>query len=79
MVTINMTEFRRNLPSYLDDVEQGETILITVRGKVVARLVPEGEPAEMALDRIRAYRHAAIVNDVVAPLDLTWSGDIDHV
>jgi prevent-host-death family protein len=38
MSEINVKEVRRNLSTILDNVEQGEEIIITRRGKKVARM-----------------------------------------
>lgn len=52
--TIPAGEFKARCLAILDEVEAtGETIVITKRGKAVARLLPP-EPAEDAKDRIRA-------------------------
>jgi prevent-host-death family protein len=40
MATIGVRELRQNASQYLDRVRSGETIEVSVRGRVVARLVP---------------------------------------
>ena len=49
--TIQASEAKTHFLRILDDVERGETITITRRGKVVARIVPD-EAARQ--ERIRA-------------------------
>jgi prevent-host-death family protein len=60
MREIQASEAKTHLPQLLDDVEQGETIIITCHGRPIARLVPEAErrQAEIdeALENIRALR-----------------------
>lgn len=41
MQEVKITELRQHLPEYLRRVASGDEIAVTVRGKVVARLVPE--------------------------------------
>lgn len=41
MAKVKVTELRQNLPAYLARVEKGETVEVTVRGRVIARIVPE--------------------------------------
>src|SRR6185369_7539849 len=41
MSEVNVTELRQNLPDYLAEVRKGKELKITVRGKVIARIVPE--------------------------------------
>ena len=55
MVEIGAFEAKNTLGALLDRVEHGEQILITRRGKPVARLVPAGA----GFDREKARRAAA--------------------
>lgn len=43
MKKVNFTDFRENASSYLDDVEDGQTIQISRHGKVIAEIVPPSE------------------------------------
>ncbi len=45
MTAIGVRELRQNASKYLARVQAGETIEVTARGKVVARLVPAVEDA----------------------------------
>ena len=40
MKEVNVTELRNNLPAYLGMVKAGEELLLTSRGKKIARLTP---------------------------------------
>ncbi len=75
MQQINITELRLHLPVYLDRVRRGEQLQVTVRGQVVARLIPEQNPADAARDRLIALRSQSRVGDVVSPLEVGWSND----
>jgi prevent-host-death family protein len=48
---------KTHLPQLLDEVERGETIIITRRGRRIARIVPEAERRQQeisqAIDNIR--------------------------
>jgi prevent-host-death family protein len=54
MHTVGVFEAKNRLTALLDEVEEGGEVLITRRGKPIARLVP----AEVGFDRTKA-RHAA--------------------
>ncbi len=41
MIEISVLELRKNLRDYLRLVEQGEILVITKRGKSIARILPE--------------------------------------
>src|SRR2546423_1249097 len=43
---VGVRELRQNLSKYLDRVKAGEDLVVTERGKVVARLVPAGPGAD---------------------------------
>jgi prevent-host-death family protein len=45
--SFSVTEARRNLPSLIREVEKGETVEVTRRGKPVAVLIPTKEYAEL--------------------------------
>lgn len=62
MREVQASEAKTHLPQLLDDVERGETILITRHGRPIARLVPEAGRRQaginQAVDNIRAMRQS---------------------
>ncbi len=60
MREIQATEAKAKLLKSLDDVEKGETVIITRRGKRIARVVPETvrrqEDIDRAVENIKALR-----------------------
>lgn len=60
MREIHASEAKRRLPQLLDDVERGETLVITRHGRRIARLVPEVDrrqhEVDQALATIRSLR-----------------------
>lgn len=44
--TAGIRDLKSRLSSYLKDVKEGEEILISERGKTIARIVPVGTPRE---------------------------------
>ena len=54
MKEVNVTKLRQNLPGYLAEVQRGERIKVTSRGKVVAELSPPARSPDMvAAARVR--------------------------
>jgi prevent-host-death family protein len=53
---VQASEAKTHLPQLLDEVERGETIIITRHGRPIARLVPEvsqrQQEIDMAIDNI---------------------------
>ncbi len=60
MREIQASEAKTHLPQLLDDVEHGETVVITRHGRPIARIVPDQEArqaeAAKAVAAIRALR-----------------------
>jgi prevent-host-death family protein len=78
MHEVNVTELRNHLQMYLGQVQKGDEILVTSRGKVIARLVPGTQERLSALERVTALRGKCRVGDVVSPLDDAWEAERDH-
>ncbi len=79
MRTVSVTELRQHLPAWLKKVEAGEEVRVTSRGRVIARLMPERNPQDVALKRLETLRGTVIVGDILAPIDEGWSADEDHL
>jgi prevent-host-death family protein len=60
MRTIQASEAKTHFLRILDDVERGDSIIVTRHGKRVARLIPEveidRERVQRAIDEMRALR-----------------------
>ena len=60
MRSIQAADAKARLSSLLDEVERGETLIITRHGKPIARIVPEGDGARAqrreAIEAIKAFR-----------------------
>jgi prevent-host-death family protein len=76
MMRIGVRELRQNASRYLARVKAGETVEVTERGVLVARLVPP-QPSESARDRLvaagklvpaRRLRHLPQAMSVDGPL-----------
>ena len=60
MREIQASEAKTHLPQLLDDIERGETVIITRHGRPIARLIPEdsiGRDRRVeAVERLKALR-----------------------
>ena len=72
MHEVNVSELRNHLPEYLALAEAGEEILVTRRGKVVARLSAVRDVRAGAKERLVTLRARARVGDVVSPIEVDW-------
>ena len=51
MREIQASEAKAHLPQLLDDVERGETLIITRHGRPIARIVPETDRRQEEIDK----------------------------
>lgn len=72
MAAIAVSEFRARLMEVLKQIENGATIYITSRGKVVARLMPPDDSREIARKKLNEIGKTAKLHDVISPVDVQW-------
>ena len=51
MREIQASDAKARLPQLLDEVERGETLIITRHGRAIARIVPEADRRQAEVDR----------------------------
>lgn len=78
MQKIKVTEFRNHLPEYLARSSAGETLEITSRGRIVARLVPPGDVKAAARRKLEELRGKCKIGDVLSPIDERWDATDDR-
>jgi prevent-host-death family protein len=76
MREVQASEAKAHLPQLLDDVERGETLIITRHGRPIARLIPERdrrqEEVDKAIAAIALRRRSAgpvIIEDIISARD----------
>ncbi len=69
MRTAGVREARQNLSALLDEVKKGREIVITERGRAVAKLVPPDRPRGKGVPNLAAFRRTMPVLD--PPLSAT--------
>ena len=58
MRTAGVREARQNLSALLDEVKKGREVVITERGRAVAKLVPPDRPPGKGIPNLAAFRRA---------------------
>jgi prevent-host-death family protein len=78
-VRISAAEFKTNCLRLMDDVAQRRVpVVITKRGKPVAKLVPISEEPIDIFGRMAGT--IRICGDIISPMDdLEWTGDAENV
>ena len=62
---VGVRQLRQNLSRYLEEVKSGSTLVVTERGREVARLVPSGV-GDSVLGRLAAERGATLPTATLA-------------
>jgi len=75
MPKVNITELRQNLPTYLARVKAGDTVEVTVRGRVIARIVPEEDRQAAARKWLKKLRKSARLGDIMSPSGESWDAE----
>jgi len=73
MRTAGVREARQNLSALLDEVKKGREIVITERGRPVAKLVPPDRPRGKGVPNLAAFRRRMPLLD--PPLSATIEED----
>ena len=63
MRTAGVREARQNLSALLDEVRKGREVIITERGRPVAKLVPPDRPRGKGVPNLAAFRRKMPVLD----------------
>ena len=75
MRTAGVREARQNLSALLDEVKSGREVVITERGRPVAKLVPPDRPRSGGVPNLAPFRRKMPVLD--PPLSTTVSAERD--
>jgi prevent-host-death family protein len=69
--TVGAAEFKARCLELMDEVPAtGNAIIITKRGRPVARLVPAGPRPRSLVGALKG--HIRITGDILAPVDVRW-------
>ena len=72
METVNISELRANLLSYLKKASEGHEIRVTSHGEVLATIVPPMDKFKHARSKLDKLAKTAVIHDVVNPTSEPW-------
>lgn len=72
METVNISELRANLLNYLKKAGEGQEILVTSHGEVLATIVAPNNRVKRARSRLDELARTAVIHDVISPTDEPW-------
>ena len=68
MISVGISDFRAQLNKFLQRVQQGEIISLTLRGEEVARIVPPDYARTAARKELAELSKTAVLGDVLSPV-----------
>ena len=78
MKTLEVGELKERIDEILRMVEEeGETIVVTRRGKVIAHLIPASEPEQPVKRDLKSFWEET--DRLAAEIGAAWKGDMDAV
>ena len=72
MKTIAVSNFRSQLPKYLQYVTKGEQIILTLHNKEIARIIPADSTSKNAKEKLRKIGKNSKMGDLTSPIDTLW-------
>mgnify|MGYP003343743061 CR=1 FL=1 len=63
MTRVSVSELRQHLPAFLKRVQAGEELQVTSRGRIIARIAPERDPAEEARQWLLDLRDRVVLGE----------------
>ncbi|MBA7584709.1 hypothetical protein ES708_26666 [subsurface metagenome] len=72
MITIAISDFRAHLQEYLGYISRGEEIVITLRGKEIAKIIPPENKIDSARKRLKELAKTAVIKNVTDPISVDW-------
>lgn len=75
MQSIAVSNLRANLMKVLKNIEKGSTVMITSRGKAVAKLIPADQSIKDAENKILELSKTAKIHDILSPINEHWKAN----
>ena len=75
MQEVSVSDLRRDLAIWIERARLGEVVSVSIRGEVVAQIVPVHDVREVARRSLLELRPRATVGDVESPLGDKWDAD----
>lgn len=66
MRSVNVTDFRQNLQGYLSEVQNGRGLQVTLRGRVIATVMPPAVEAD-AVSRALSLLRDSVISENLDP------------
>jgi prevent-host-death family protein len=75
MQSIAVSDLRANLMKVIKSIEGGLSLVVTSRGKAVAKLVPPSYPKKVAEYKLLELSKTAEIHDIITPYEDKWDSN----
>ncbi len=72
MIAIGISDFRAHIQRYLNFISKGEEILITSRGREIAKVISPENKVNSARKQLKKLSKTAVINNVTEPINAKW-------
>ena len=72
METVKISELRANLLNYLNKANQGNEIVVTSHGEILATIVAPIGKNQQAKAKLKLLAKDAVIGDIVSPIEDQW-------
>ena len=72
MIAAAISDFRAHIQKYLNSISKGEEIVITSRGKEIAKVIPPENKAATARKKLEKLSETAVIKNITDPISAEW-------
>ncbi|MCK4797303.1 MAG: type II toxin-antitoxin system prevent-host-death family antitoxin, partial [Spirochaetes bacterium] len=72
MKTIAVSDFRAHIQKFLNYVKHGEELVITIKGKKIAKIIPTENKQKLAKERLKIIAKNSQINNIIDPININW-------
>ncbi len=72
MIAAAISDFRAHITKYLKLISKGKEIVITLRGKEVARVIPPENKKTTARKKLKQLSETAVIKNIIDPVSAEW-------
>ncbi len=76
MRTIAVSDFLAHIQKYLAYISNGEEIILTSRGKEIAKIIPPESKINSARKKLKELAATAVIKNVIDPVSVDWKSSI---
>ncbi len=72
MIATAISDFRAHISKYLAIISKGKEVIITSRGKAVAKVIPPENKSVNARKKLEKLSETAVIKNITDPVSAEW-------